>query len=191
MELNEAQVKYFNELFEKAANHQDKLIYLDGFKRRSLGFFDRIKLKRSIADFKKCLKIVPNHWPSMVLMAKAYQRLGDHTTALAWLERAYELEPNNSAIPMEASLEAMHVGDVTKSLFYSEAALKLKPSDHGLMGNHAMNLLIAGKDQEAKAFIDQAISIKQDDQINQNVLMVIDEVMSGKRPRPSFRDVVE
>lgn len=190
MELNEAQINYFNQLFEKAANNQDKLVYLGCYNAKSLGFFDRIKLKRSISGFKKCLQMVPHHWPSMVMLGKAYQRLGDHVTALAWLERAYQLEPNNPSIPMEASLEAMQTGDIRKSLFYSEAALKLKPSDPALMGNHAMNLLIAEKDQEAKAFIDQALVIMPNDEINQNIRMVIDEVMAGKRKRPGYDEVI-
>jgi Flp pilus assembly protein TadD len=190
MELNDAQIDYFNQLFEKATNDQDKLVYLGGFKMKSLGIFGRIKLKRSISSFKKCLEIVPDHWPSMFLMGKSYQRLGDHVAALAMMERAYKLESNNPSIPMEASLEAMHVGDVSKSIFYSEASLKLKPSDPGLMGNHAMNLLIAGKDPEAKAFINQALVIQPRDEINQNVYKIIDEVTSGKRARPTFRDVI-
>lgn len=191
MELNDTQINYFNGLFEKAASYQQNLIYLEGFRIKSLGFFDRIRLKKSISAFKKCLELVPDHWPSMFLMAKSYQRMGDHSAALAWMERAYQLEPNNPAIPMEASLEAMHTGDIQKSLGYSEAALKLAPSDPGRMGNHAMNLLIAGKDQEAKVFIEQALVILPQDEINRNVRMIIDEVMTGKRVRPTFRDAIQ
>ena len=50
MELNDAQIDYFNQLFEKATNDQDKLVYLGGFKMKSLGIFGRIKLKRSISS---------------------------------------------------------------------------------------------------------------------------------------------
>lgn len=135
----------FNEIFDRAGKKQEGLILLDGYHRKKLSSSERIKLEESINDFQKCLEIVPDHWQSMMLMAKAFQRLDMHIEALVQLETAFKIELDNYSIPMEASLEAMHLKDLDKALYYSEESLKRKPHDFILMGNHAMNLLIAKK----------------------------------------------
>ena len=107
MNLTKEQIDYFNQIFERAGKRQNGLVFLDGYNRQPLGFFGKKKLKKSIEDFKECLEMIPDHWQSMVLMSKAYQRLGLHNEAFELLEKAFEIETENSTIPMEASLEAM------------------------------------------------------------------------------------
>lgn len=131
-----------------------------------------------------------DHWQSMVLMAKAYQRLGKHEESFELLEKAFLIETSNSSIPMEAALEAMHLEDIDKALFYSAESLKRKPEDYALIGNHAMNLLVAAKDKEAQHFIKMAIQINPEDAVNLNIERVIAEVISGKRTRPTFKDAI-
>jgi len=188
--LDENQVEQFNQLFESACNRQEKLIHLDGYHVKSLSTTDKEKLYKSIEEFQGCLAIFPEHWQSMTLMAKSYQRLGQHEKALELLEKAFLIETENTTIPMEASLNAMHLEDIDKAIFYSEESLKRKPNDVALLGNHAMNLLVACKDDEAKRIIQQAMKLDPADPINKNVKSVIDVVLSGKRKRPTFKDAV-
>lgn len=181
----------FNELFERAGKKQNGLILLDGYNRKDLAPTDKLKLEDSITDLKACLELFPNHWQSMVLMAKAFQRLDKHAEALEQLEVAFKLELENHFIPMEASLEAMHLKDLDKGLFYSEEALKRKSNDVALLGNHAMNLLIAQKDTESKATIAKAIKLQPNDQINRNIESIITGVIAGNRNRPTFEDTIK
>jgi hypothetical protein len=59
------------------------------------------------------------------------------------------------------------------------------------MGNHAMNLLVAEKDKEAKYIIEEAIRIQPKDSINRNIESLIRDVLSGKRKRPTFEDAIK
>ena len=181
----------FNKIFERAGKKQKGLILLGGYHSKSLKPSEKLKLEESVEGFKKCLEILPNHWQSMVMMAKALQRLERHPEALEQLECAFKIELENHSIPMEASLEAMHIGDIEKALFYSEESLKRKPGDFALMGNHAMNLLVAKKDNDAQNFIDKAINIQPSDSVNRNIQITVREVISGKRQRPTFDEVIK
>lgn len=191
LEFENKKNQEFNEIFERAGKKQEGLILLDGYQKKELKESDKLKLEESIKDFKKCLEIVPEHWQSMILMSKALQRLERHKEALEQLEFAFKLELENHIIPMEASLEAMHLKDIEKAIFYSEESLKRSLDDFALLGNHAMNLLVAKKDQEAKATIDKAIKLQPNDSINKNIESIIIDVISGKRTRPTFEDAIK
>lgn len=190
-EIENKKYKEFNEIFERSGKRQEGLILLDGYRKKQLNSSEKARLEESIKDFKKCLEIVPNHWQSMVLMAKAFQRLERHTEALEQLELAFNTEKENHTIPMEASLEAMHLKDLDKAIYYSEESLKRKPNDFALMGNHAMNLLIAQKDDEAKEIIEKAIKMNPSDSVNKNIESIIKGVLSGNRKRPTFEDAIK
>lgn len=190
-EFENKKIQEFNEIFEQAGKKQEGLVILDGYRRKELNKFEKLKLEESIQDFQKCLDIVPEHWQSMVLMSKAFQRLERHHEALEQLELAFKLELENHIIPMEASLEAMHLKDIDKAIFYSEESLKRKPNDYALLGNHAMNLLVARKDNEAKETIDKAIKLQPNDSINKNIKSIIKDVIAEKRQRPTFEDAVK
>ncbi|UPZ13504.1 SseB family protein [Flavobacterium humidisoli] len=190
-ELENKKIQEFNKIFEQAGKKQEGLIFLDGYRKKELKESEKLKLEDSIKDFKKCLEIIPEHWQSMILMSKALQRLEKHQEALEQLELAFKLELENHIIPMEASLEAMHLKDIEKAIFYSEESLKRNPNDFALLGNHAMTLLIAKNDQEAKETIDKAIKLQPNDSINKNVESIIIDVIAGKRERPTFEDAVK
>ncbi|WP_343632696.1 SseB family protein [Fluviicola sp.] len=181
----------FNQLFKEAGKKQEGLIALDGYHLKKLSAAEKSRLEDSVNGFRKCLELVPDNWQSMFLMGKALQRLERHADALEQMEAAFKLEPSNPALPMEASLEAMHLKNLDKALFYSEESLRIRPNDYALMGNHAMNLLLAQRDAEAQNMIQEALSMQPDDTINQNIDATIKDVISGKRPRPAFEDTIK
>jgi tetratricopeptide (TPR) repeat protein len=189
-EIEEKKNEEFNKIYKRAIGSQESLILLDGYQRKTLNETERLKIEESVKDFQKCIEIVPDHWQSMVLMAKSLQRLERHAEALELLESAFKIELENHTIPMEASLEAMHLKDFEKAIFYSEESLKRKPNDFALLGNHAMNLLLMQRDAEAKTAIEKAIKIQPNDAVNRNVASMINEVISGRRKRPTFEDTM-
>lgn len=189
-EVENKKYQEINEFFERAKKNQEGLIILDGYQIGKIKKSQKVRLEESIDDFKKCLQVFPEHWQSMFLMAKSYQRLERHSEALEQLEAAFKIELENHAIPLEASLEAMHLNDIDKALYYSGEALKRNSNDFAVMGNHAMNLLIAQKDNEAKITIEQAIQMEPNDSVNKNIKIIIEEVIDGKRKRPVFEDTI-
>ena len=190
-EIENQKYKEFDEIFERARKRQEGIILLDGYRRKQLNLSEKVRLEESVKDFQKCLVIAPNHWQSMVLIAKAFQRLERHKEALDQLELAFNIEKESHTIPMEAALEAMHLNNLDKALYYSEESLKRKPNDFVLMGNHAMNLLIAYKDNEAKEMIENAIKIQPNDSINRHIESIVNDVLSGNRTRPTFEDTIK
>lgn len=190
-EVERKKYQDFKELYERATKNLDGLIYLDGYKRKSLSTSDRLRLEESIEDYKKILQNFPDHWQSMVFMAKSFQRLERHAEALEQLESAFNIESENHSIPMEASLEAMHLKDMDKAILYSEASVRRKPNDFVLMGNHAMNLLVAKRDIEALNAIEEALRIQPNDTVNRNIESCVREVIAGIRQRPTFEDTIK
>lgn len=181
----------FKDLYNGAMDKLEGLVAFGGYHVKQLKDADRLKLEESISDLEKCLELYPENWQSMMFISKALQSLERHAESLEYLEHAFKVEEKDHTIPLEAAIEAMHLEDFDKALFYSEESLKRKPNDYELMGNYAMNLLIAKKDNQAKEIINQAIELSPSDKINRNVKHLIDDVISGKRERPTFKDTVK
>jgi tetratricopeptide (TPR) repeat protein len=188
--MTDQEINEFNTLFKNSCERLHGLLILGDYKRTNVGFFEKIKIKKSIRDFGKCLSMVPDHWQSMLFTGKAYQKLGDHQAALSFFEKALEVEHSDHSIPQEASLEANQLGDINKALNYSGEALRRSPGNFILMGNHAMNLLIAGRDNEAAGLIEEALGLQPDDPVNKNVQKLIAEVISGQKKRPTCKSVM-
>lgn len=190
-EAERQHMEQFNTLYDLACEKQKDLILLGGYRMDKLNQNDQTKLEESVQYFEQCLSLIEEHWPSMVLMAKALQRLERHEEAFALLEKAFVLNEENHSIPMEAALEAIHLEDLEKALYYSEASMQRKPHDFALMGNHAMNLVLAERDAEALALIEAALVLEPKDEVNENVKNLIKEVMAGTRKRPTMAETIE
>lgn len=190
-EAERQHIEQFNTLYDLACEKQKDLILLGGYRMDKPNPSDQAKLEESVQYFEQCLALIEDHWPSMVLMAKALQRLERHEEALVLLEKAFVINEENHSIPMEAALEAIHLEDLEKALYYSEASMQRKPHDFALMGNHAMNLVLAERDAEALALIEEALVLEPKDEVNGNIKNLIKEVMAGTRKRPTMRETLE
>jgi len=180
----------FSTFYNQAIAAQEGLIIFGGYKKPpELSETDKQSLQKSISIFDKCLHITPSHWQSMLFQAKAHQRLSEHKKASKILETACEIEKNNHIVTLETALEAMHLGLFEKAIYYSEEALKRRANDVALLGNYAMNLLIMEQDEKALLFIEKALDLDPNDQINNNVKNRIEDVISGKKERPIFNQV--
>lgn len=188
--MTNEQITEFNSLYEKASKKTEGLIILEDYRPKEIDFFDMLKANKAIKYFKQALSIYPEHFQSLFFLGKLYQRLGKYEQALSYFDNALKFELTNHNLPQEASLVAMHLNQIDKAIEYSKEALRRKPDHFAIMGNHAMNLLIAGRDKEAKEAIGKAISINPNDEINQRIKTKIESVMTGQTKRPTFEEAL-
>ncbi|MEL7006325.1 MAG: endopeptidase IV, partial [Bacteroidota bacterium] len=136
--------------------------------------------------YSECLTMIPNHWQTNWLIAKVYKAISENKKALEHFEIATRIEKTNPDLPREASISAMDLGNLKLGVKYSLEAISRQPNDAGLYCNHALNLMVLGNDTEAKSFIENAIKMEPNDEINKNVYKLINAVASGKRKRPKY-----
>lgn len=175
----------FNSLFADVADRLTPLIVIEDDTPRPADAEKTRKLRSCIADLEACVAFSNDHWQSMVLIAKAHQSLGEHRESLDWFVRAMKFEKANPALPKEASIEAVRLQDIGAAVEFSAEALRRRPDDPALMGNHAMNLLIAKRDEEAMAAIIEALAAAPNDPLNQRISKLIYQVIAGNRARPT------
>ena len=187
--LSDDLVFIFNKHYEKGWDLMQAVVLLEGKKHLKPSIWRRWKGRRAINHFKKCLELVPAHWPTHWGMGKAYQGLSEHAAAFASFAEAFRLQPQNSEVVREASIAAMDAGKPDLAVQYSAAALALCPDDAGLMCNHAINLLVTGNDLDATNLITKALNLAPDDQINQHAFQLIQEVASGLKKRPTWQTI--
>lgn len=190
MNLTDQQIADFNNAYQKACDKMKGIVILDGYRPSGIGFFEKFRANKAIKYFEEALAIEPNHYQSLFFLGKIYQRFGEYEKSLALLEKAMQLEKENHNLPLEASLVAMHLNQIDKAIEYSNEGIRRKPNDFALLGNHSMNLLIAGKDQEAKETIEKALKLNPADEINKRIQSKINSVISGQVRRPTFKDSV-
>ena len=190
MNLTNHEINDFNREYKIASQKIDGIIILDNYRPKKISFFEKLRAKKSIKHFERALKIMPEHFASLFFLGKIYQRLEEYEKSLVYFEKALEFEKENYSLPQEASLVAMHLNKIEKAIQFSLEALKRNPSNFALMGNHSMNLLIAGKDKEAIEQIEIALKLNPDDLVNNNIKRKIDEVISGKSKRPTFKETI-
>ncbi|KIX19812.1 hypothetical protein SY27_17330 [Flavobacterium sp. 316] len=187
--LPEDKIPIFNLNFEKGNELVDGLIITKGERRPKLGFWNKRKAKKAIKYYSKCLSMIPNHWQTNWLIAKVYQAMSENKKALNHFETAVKIEKTNPDLPREASISAMDSGNVKLAVEYSQEAINRESNDAGLYCNHALNLMVLGNDDKAKIYIDRAIKMAPDDEINKNVYALINAVASGERKRPKYNEL--
>ena len=191
MSLTENQILEFNNFYNKGCSLQSGIILLDGYKPKRLGFFGKLRARKAIQNFEKALEIYPESWQSLFFMGKIYQRLREYEKSLSFIEKSMMYETQNHVLPQEASLVCMHLHQLDKAIEYSKLSIKISPENFALLGNHAMNLLVAEFDDEAKDIIEKAISLNPEDKINRNIKKKIENVILKKERRPNFSDAIQ
>jgi tetratricopeptide (TPR) repeat protein len=120
----------------------------------------------------------------MWLLGKVYQRLDDCEAAFAWFSRAHRIKPDQPDAAREASIAAMDLGRPEEAIPFCESAIKAKPDDPGLRANLALAYLFSGKPGEARTLSQEALARDPADSITAQLVGIIEEVLSGKRPCP-------
>ena len=82
------------------------------------------------------------------------------------------------------SLSAINSGDFKTAIDILDDAIKCNPQDATLYRSKALALMFAGRDSDAKACIDQSMSIDKDNELTKSIAEILEDVASGKRLRP-------
>lgn len=159
------------------------VLHSSGASRRP-GWYARRQLRRAIECFEQALKINPTGWSSMWALGKIYQRLNQQATAFNWFAQAHALNPAQPDVAREAGIAALDIGRVEDALRLCLAARAIAPDDPGLICNLALAYCLAGRDSEAERCVTDAVASDPSDAISADVLKLVRDVASGRRPRP-------
>jgi serine/threonine protein kinase/Tfp pilus assembly protein PilF len=113
-----------------------------------------------------------------------YGCLKDYDTAVNYLEKAYELLPNNSRIPQALAYVERRRGNWEKSEAYFNEAEKLDPRNVNLLSQHARSYVCLRRFPEALAKLEQILNITPND-IDTLVLKARIAQAEGDLPRAS------
>ncbi|WP_437316446.1 tetratricopeptide repeat protein [Sorangium sp. So ce385] len=118
------------------------------------------------------------------LLGKVEMRLGDMDAALAALQHAHALDPEQADGCRELGAVYLELDRARDALPIARRALELRPGDAGLRCNLAVILLLTGDVEGALAEATSALSLDPTDAITRGVLKLIDDVAAGRRKRP-------
>jgi serine/threonine protein kinase/Tfp pilus assembly protein PilF len=113
-----------------------------------------------------------------------YACLKDYDTAVSYLEKAYQLLPNNSRIPQALAYVERRRGHWDKSEAYFKEAEKLDPRNVNLLSQHARSYICLRRFPEALSKLEQILNITPDD-IDTLVLKARIAQAEGDLPRAS------
>lgn len=182
----------FNRRFERGTELARDVIILDdgtGLRKPKPGFWARRKARKALQHLQQCTAMLPEHWPSLWVIGKIWQALGEQQTALAHFARAVHLHPTQVDLLREASIAAVDAGAPAEAVQFSALALQQRPDDSGLLCNHAVNLLLNGQDEAALTTIGRALALEPTNAINRNADRLIRAVLAGTRARPTWQEL--
>lgn len=117
-------------------------------------------------------------------LGKVEMRLGDLDAALAALQRAHAINPEQPDGCRELGAVYLLLDRADESLPIARRAVELRPADAGLHGNLALVLLLTGDVEGARAEAASALSLDPADTITVGLQKLIDDVLAGRRQRP-------
>ncbi len=173
-----------DELYQQACSLIEGLIILGNQAPGTLEPNQRRRLEDAVPLFAEVVQINPANWPAMWLLGKVYQRLGEYESGFRWFARAHRVNPEQPDVAREAAIAAMDLGRPEEAIPFCERGIEAKPDDPGLRANLAVALLFSGKPAEANTVARDALARDPADQITTQIVRIIDEVLSGKRPCP-------
>ena len=182
--LTEEQIKLHNDLYARANELLKGLAMLDDAPQKSLGFFQKRRLRQAIELYQQVLGLNPVNWSSMVMIGKAFQSLGELEQALSWFSQASECVPDNPAVAKEVGYAAGRLGKHDVAVRAMEAVVKQHPNNAGLQTNFGLSCLMAGKVTDACKAFGRTVELEPQRDQNKKLLAFAREVEFGKRPCP-------
>jgi tetratricopeptide (TPR) repeat protein len=182
--LTEEQIKRHNDLYARANELSKGLVILDDVPQKSLGFFQKRRLRKAIEIYQQVLEINPANWPSMLFIGKAFQSLGELEQALSWFVRAHESVPDNPSVAKEVGSAAGRLGKHDVAVRVMEAIAKQNQDNAGLQTNFGLSCLMAGKTADACRAFERTVELEPQRDVNRKLLALANEVKSGKRSCP-------
>jgi len=136
-------------------------------------------------------KINPNNFAAYWIKGKGYQSLNQHDSAYFQFDKSFELNKENTDVARELMIECLFLGKGEKAVYLSLHALSLDTLNTGLIGNLALAYLINGDTDLASQTIKKAMQLDPIDKINLNISQIINDVIIGKRKRPTKYDEIQ
>ena len=181
--MSEADERRHNELFKRGSDLISPYMRLTDRPPRKVD--DAVRdLREGIRLLDEALTLFPENWSALWIQGKAFQALDEHTQAYARFKRAHALQRNNPDVGREFMFECLEVGHADEAVEVAQTAASRAPRDAGLRANLALAFLLAGRIKEANDTANQAQILDPADTITKDLVRVIAEVRSGKRPRP-------
>ncbi len=175
-----------NRLFQEGSELIRPYMQITDRETKSSGSNDaQDDLEQGISLLQQAIEINPANWSAYWIIGKAYQSLGNSTSAFEAFGRSFALHKDNADVAREYMFECLNVGEAEKGISAARHALRVKPEDAGLVANLALALLINAELDEAATTVDQSLTLVPGDRISQNLKRVIDDVKSGRRPQPA------
>jgi Tfp pilus assembly protein PilF len=140
---------------------------------------------KGIEKLEQALALKPDNYASHWFIGKGYQALGDPQHAYEAFKASWSIHQDNPNVAREYMLTCMSLGHGAEGVTVAERALQLEPENAGLLANYALALLINGQTDHAMEAVGKSLAIDPNDQVTLAVEKTIQEVQSGKRPRPS------
>jgi tetratricopeptide (TPR) repeat protein len=125
-----------------------------------------------------------NSFATSWFLGKVELRLGNGAAAVAALENAHRIEPDQPNGCRELVAAYLELDRAHDGLPIARRATELQPDDAGLRCNLALVLLLTGDVPSARAEASAALSRDPNDNITRGLLEMIDDVIAGRRPRP-------
>lgn len=189
LEITDFSLERHDEYYQKGLSCIEPYIIIHG-KPRNRPNID--KIKKGIKYLDAVTKINPENWAAFWLKGKAHQTLGESRSAYDEFEKSFDIQKENPDVARELTIEALNLGKGEEGVEIAKHALTLKPNNPGLMANLGIAYLINGEIDNAEDITRKAINLDPLDKINKQVLEIIEEVKSGRRPQPKkYSDLMD
>ena len=148
-------------------------------------------IKEGIKYLDAVTTINPNNFAAYWVKGKGYQVLRQHANAYLQFDKSFEIQKDNPDVARELMIECLYLGKGKEAVEISLHALSLDSLNAGLIGNLSLAYLINGDIDLAKNTIKKAVAADPKDKINLRLEEIVNEVISGKRNRPTKYDEIQ
>jgi tetratricopeptide (TPR) repeat protein len=149
-------VEYYGEALK--INAIDKEAYAN----RGNIYFDSKKFDLAFNDYKQALSIDSNYYTALDNLGALYSMRGQFDSGLINLNHALTIKPDYVPAYRNRALTFMSLKRYENAINDFETCLKYQPDDPDILNMIGICYRLSGKNQEALAVINKALSVKQD-----------------------------
>jgi tetratricopeptide (TPR) repeat protein len=168
--------------FQATVTSIDPLLTIGGPPRK-LGWFERRRLARGIKELEAIAE--GDRWRVWWFLGMARRSAGEADGALAAFERAHAANPSDVVVGRELGGQCLALGRGEQAVTVCARMCAVDPKDAGLRANLALAYMVAGDMARAKVEGTRALEMDPSDEITRRMVAMIDDVIAGKRPRPT------
>ncbi len=143
------------------------------------------ELCRAVRLLTASIQLNSKNWAACWVLGLTFRMQGEHEAEYKALARAYRLNPEHKDVLREFCLSCMTLGYGEEAVQVGWQATELDPYDAGLLANLGLALLVSGDVDQAERVVQRALNMQPNDAITKNLLEYVQDVHSGKKPRPT------